>query len=129
PALAGRSLSDLGRVATELPDRPHRAVPRRLSADPLRGRARHRQRQHALLVPPRHRARGAARADAVAADHLRPAAPQALQAAAAAGVHRELRRAIRHLFLFIGAEPYTEWLSRSGVTLDDKGFVRTDANP
>ena len=41
----------------------------------------------------------------------------------------ELRRAIRHLFLFIGAEPNTEWLSRSGVTLDDKGFVRTDANP
>jgi len=41
----------------------------------------------------------------------------------------ELRRAIRHLFLFIGAEPNTEWLSQSGVTLDDKGFVRTDANP
>src|SRR6516162_8634110 len=35
PTLAGRSLSDLGRVATELPDRPHRAIPRRLSADPL----------------------------------------------------------------------------------------------
>jgi thioredoxin reductase (NADPH) len=33
------------------------------------------------------------------------------------------------LFLFIGAEPNTEWLSPSGVTLDDKGFVRTDANP
>src|SRR5271165_6135980 len=41
----------------------------------------------------------------------------------------ELRRAIRHLFLFIGAEPNTEWLSCSGVTLDDEGFVRTDANP
>jgi len=41
----------------------------------------------------------------------------------------ELRRAIRHLFLFIGAEPNTEWLSQSGVTLDDKGFVRTGANP
>jgi thioredoxin reductase (NADPH) len=40
----------------------------------------------------------------------------------------ELRLAIRHLFLFIGAEPNTEWLSRSGVTLDDKGFVRTGAN-
>jgi thioredoxin reductase (NADPH) len=39
-----------------------------------------------------------------------------------------LRLAIRHLFLFIGAEPNTEWLSRSGVTLDDKGFVRTDGN-
>jgi thioredoxin reductase (NADPH) len=41
----------------------------------------------------------------------------------------EVRRAIRHLFLFIGAEPNTAWLSRSGVALDDKGFVRTDANP
>ena len=40
----------------------------------------------------------------------------------------EVRRAIRHLFLFIGAEPNTAWLSRSGVTLDDKGFVRTEAN-
>src|SRR5271163_2020621 len=41
----------------------------------------------------------------------------------------EVTRASRHLFLFIGAEPNTGWLSRSGVTLDDKGFVRTDANP
>jgi thioredoxin reductase (NADPH) len=32
--------------------------------------------------------------------------------------------AIRHLFLFIGADPNTDWLSRSGVILDDKGFVR-----
>ena len=40
----------------------------------------------------------------------------------------EVRRAIRHLFLFIGAEPNTAWLSGSGVTLDDKGFVRTGAN-
>jgi thioredoxin reductase (NADPH) len=41
----------------------------------------------------------------------------------------EVRRAIRHLFLFIGADPNTDWLSGSGVALDDKGFVRTDANP
>ena len=41
---------------------------------------------------------------------------------------KEVRRAIRHLFLFIGAEPNTAWLSGSGVTLDDKGFVRTGAN-
>jgi thioredoxin reductase (NADPH) len=40
----------------------------------------------------------------------------------------EVRRAIRHLFLFIGAEPNTDWLSGSGVTLDDSGFVRTGAN-
>jgi thioredoxin reductase (NADPH) len=40
----------------------------------------------------------------------------------------EIRRAIRHLFLFIGADPNTAWLSGSGVRLDDKGFVRTGAN-
>jgi thioredoxin reductase (NADPH) len=41
---------------------------------------------------------------------------------------RETRQPIRHLFLFIGAEPNTEWLSQYDVALDDKGFVRTDAN-
>jgi thioredoxin reductase (NADPH) len=41
---------------------------------------------------------------------------------------QEIRQAIRHLFLFIGADPNTEWLSQYGVALDDKGFVRTDAN-
>jgi thioredoxin reductase (NADPH) len=40
----------------------------------------------------------------------------------------ELRCTVRHLFLFIGAEPNTDWLAGSGVTLDDKGFVRTDRN-
>jgi thioredoxin reductase (NADPH) len=40
----------------------------------------------------------------------------------------ETRRAIRHLFLFIGADPNTAWLSGSGVALDAKGFVRTGAN-
>jgi thioredoxin reductase (NADPH) len=39
----------------------------------------------------------------------------------------ERRRAIRHLFLFIGADPNTSWLSDSGVALDAKGFVRTGA--
>ena len=42
---------------------------------------------------------------------------------------KELRRSIRHLFSFIGAEPNTQWLSRSGVTLDAIGFVRTGGNP
>jgi thioredoxin reductase (NADPH) len=37
----------------------------------------------------------------------------------------EVHRPIRHLFLFIGAEPNTDWLSGSGVTLDPKGFVLT----
>ena len=35
------------------------------------------------------------------------------------------RIAMRHLFLFIGAEPNTDWLSASGLALDAKGFVRT----
>ena len=37
-------------------------------------------------------------------------------------------RPIRHLFLFIGAEPNTDWLSGSGVALDPKGFVLTGAD-
>jgi thioredoxin reductase (NADPH) len=39
----------------------------------------------------------------------------------------EVRRPVRHLFLFIGAEPNTHWLSESGVALDAKGFVLTGA--
>jgi len=41
---------------------------------------------------------------------------------------KETRRPMRHLFLFIGADPHTEWLSPSDVALDDKGFVRTGAD-
>jgi thioredoxin reductase (NADPH) len=37
----------------------------------------------------------------------------------------EVRRAITHLFLFIGAEPNTDWLDGSNVALDAKGFVLT----
>lgn len=37
----------------------------------------------------------------------------------------DVRRPIRHLFLFIGAEPNTNWLFGSGVMLDAKGFVLT----
>jgi thioredoxin reductase (NADPH) len=40
---------------------------------------------------------------------------------------KETTRPIRHLFLFIGAEPNTAWLSGCGVALDTKGFVRADA--
>ena len=32
---------------------------------------------------------------------------------------------IRHLFLFIGADPNTDWLAQCNVELDEKGFVRT----
>ena len=35
------------------------------------------------------------------------------------------RRAIRHLFLFIGADPNTDWLAGSGLALDRKGFILT----
>jgi thioredoxin reductase (NADPH) len=41
---------------------------------------------------------------------------------------RETRGTVRHLFLFIGAKPNTEWLSRFDVALDEKGFVRADAS-
>jgi len=37
----------------------------------------------------------------------------------------ETRRAIRHLFVFIGADPHTGWLSKDDLLLDAKGFVRT----
>jgi thioredoxin reductase (NADPH) len=40
----------------------------------------------------------------------------------------ETRRPIRHLFLFIGADPNTAWLSPDDVALDAKGFVRTGAD-
>jgi thioredoxin reductase (NADPH) len=39
----------------------------------------------------------------------------------------EVRRPIRHLFLFIGAEPNTDWLKGSGIALDGKGFILTGA--
>lgn len=37
----------------------------------------------------------------------------------------ETTRAIRHLFLFIGADPNTDWLANWNVALDAKRFVRT----
>ncbi len=37
----------------------------------------------------------------------------------------EVQQPIRHLFLFIGAEPNTDWLAGSGVALDPKGFALT----
>ncbi|BCG91918.1 FAD-dependent oxidoreductase [Mesorhizobium sp. 131-2-1] len=39
----------------------------------------------------------------------------------------ETTRPIRHLFLFIGADPNTDWLAKCNVALDAKGFVRTGA--
>lgn len=37
----------------------------------------------------------------------------------------EVRRRIHHLFLFIGAEPNSTWLSNAGIALDSRGFVLT----
>jgi thioredoxin reductase (NADPH) len=37
----------------------------------------------------------------------------------------ESRHPLRHLFLFIGADPNTDWLKGSGIALDPKGFVLT----
>ena len=37
----------------------------------------------------------------------------------------EEMRAVQHVFLFIGADPNTDWLRRCEVDVDDKGFVRT----
>lgn len=37
-------------------------------------------------------------------------------------------RPIQHLFLFIGADPNTDWLAECNVALDAKGFVRTGAD-
>jgi thioredoxin reductase (NADPH) len=44
------------------------------------------------------------------------------------GASGEVRRPVRHLFLFIGADPNTAWLSGSGVALDAKKFVLTGAD-
>ena len=40
------------------------------------------------------------------------------------GSGEERRLAIRHLFLFIGADPNTDWLAGSGIQLDERGFIR-----
>jgi thioredoxin reductase (NADPH) len=41
------------------------------------------------------------------------------------GTGEEECHPIQHLFLFIGADPNTDWLSGSGIALDGKGFVLT----
>jgi thioredoxin reductase (NADPH) len=44
------------------------------------------------------------------------------------GSREEVRRPVRHLFLFIGAQPNTDWLAGSDVALDSKGFILTGAD-
>ncbi len=41
---------------------------------------------------------------------------------------QEVRRPVRHMFLFIGAQPNTDWLAVSGLALDNKGFILTGAD-
>lgn len=38
----------------------------------------------------------------------------------------EQQHPIAHLFLFIGAEPNTDWLAASGIRLCEKGFIASD---
>src|SRR5258705_8625144 len=40
----------------------------------------------------------------------------------------EVEKPIRHVFLFIGADPATVWLKDSGIALDDKNFLLTGAD-
>jgi thioredoxin reductase (NADPH) len=42
---------------------------------------------------------------------------------------RETEAPIRNVFLFVGADPATEWLKGCGVTLDKAGFVATGVRP
>ena len=37
----------------------------------------------------------------------------------------ETDKPIRNVFLFVGADPATDWLQECGVALDEKGFIRT----
>lgn len=39
----------------------------------------------------------------------------------------EETKSVRNVFLFLGADPATDWLADCGVQLDDKGFVLTGA--
>jgi thioredoxin reductase (NADPH) len=41
------------------------------------------------------------------------------------GDEREVECETRHLFLFVGADPNSDWLHECQVALDDKGFVLT----
>jgi thioredoxin reductase (NADPH) len=40
----------------------------------------------------------------------------------------ETEKPIRHVFVFIGADPATTWLTESGIVLDDKKFVLTGSD-
>jgi thioredoxin reductase (NADPH) len=44
------------------------------------------------------------------------------------GTGEETEKSIRHVFLFIGADPATTWLKESGIALDAKNFVLTGSD-
>jgi len=44
------------------------------------------------------------------------------------GSEEEVSQSLRHIFLFIGADPNTDWLSGSGVERDSKRFILTGAD-
>ena len=46
----------------------------------------------------------------------------------AGGAVNATRYPVRWVFIFIGADPNTGWLSDCGVDVDDKGFIRTGAD-
>ncbi len=52
-----------------------------------------------------------------------------LEAVRRRGPSGEDSRPVRHLFLFIGADPNTDWLNGSGVALDAKDFVLAGSGP
>jgi thioredoxin reductase (NADPH) len=41
---------------------------------------------------------------------------------------RDLQKPIRHVFLFVGADPETEWLDSCGIARDAHGFIVTGTN-
>jgi thioredoxin reductase (NADPH) len=43
------------------------------------------------------------------------------------GTNATMSRAIHHIFLLIGADPNSSWLSECSIEVDAKGFVRADA--
>ena len=44
------------------------------------------------------------------------------------GTAGDVRRVVRHVFLFIGAEPNTDWLNGSGIAMDGKRFILTGSD-
>jgi thioredoxin reductase (NADPH) len=44
------------------------------------------------------------------------------------GTSGDVRRVVRHVFLFIGAEPNTDWLNGSGIAMDGKRFILTGSD-